>query len=109
MSRGNVTENQWGDDYAYFFYAMKILNGQMASECCSKNYGYSFFLLAPVIHFFGPDNMMALRLIQIGLDTITSLLVYFCAKKLFPEKAAFIAFLIYLTNPNADVVHNLYF
>lgn len=86
------------DSLSYAETAKEILHGKIVTDCCAKNAGYSVFL-AIVYLFFGVDNQMAVRVIQLLLELLTALLIYFTAKRIFSPGAALWAFILYCVNP----------
>ncbi|OGG04276.1 hypothetical protein A2Z33_03955 [Candidatus Gottesmanbacteria bacterium RBG_16_52_11] len=82
----------------YHGFAVDILSGRWAADCCNKNVGYGAFL-AGIYAVFGLNNLTAVRLIQVAADLAVSVFVYLTAGRLFGRREAMIAFIIYLTNP----------
>lgn len=92
-----VTTLLW-DMEVYDGWAKDFLAGRFPIDCCLKNVGYSAFLAA-IYTVFGSGNTVAVRLVQVLLDTTTAVLVFSITKKLGGTKAAWWAFALYLFNP----------
>lgn len=86
------------DAKGYSDFAVQFLRGGWPIDCCAKNMGYPAFL-AVIYAFFGIENLTAVRLIHVFIDLGSALLLWEVAKKIFPPRAAFFSFLIYLFNP----------
>ncbi|OGG08693.1 hypothetical protein A2154_01740 [Candidatus Gottesmanbacteria bacterium RBG_16_43_7] len=82
----------------YHQIALDILGGKLAAECCQKNNGYGLFL-AGIYSLFGPNNLLAVRIVQSLIDNITAVLLYFSARRLVNRKAGIFTYIIYLFNP----------
>jgi 4-amino-4-deoxy-L-arabinose transferase-like glycosyltransferase len=95
-----------GDMYMYNHDALELLKGKLVAETFFKNMGYGSFL-AIIYAIFGVNNLLAVRVVQICLDLVTSLLVYAIAKRLFSFNTAFNAFIIYLSNPLISIFTGL--
>lgn len=86
------------DQDEYYGYALGILNKGLHADLY-RLYGYPL-IIAPLIYFFGVKSAVPWTVFHAVLDTITALLVYWIAKKVFQERrVAWIAFLLYLFNP----------
>lgn len=90
------------DQAEYRYFALQMLNHGLFAWS-ARLYGYPLFLAA-VYKFFGQDNFAALSVIQAILDSLTAVMVYLAAKKLFKnQKISVISFLLYLFNPFTSV------
>ena len=85
---GSMTESRlvW-DEVVYVDMARRILSGQLASDCCTHGPGYSLFL-ALVFFFTGEGNLFGVKLVQAVVDTLTGVLLYITAKRVFGRKTA---------------------
>jgi 4-amino-4-deoxy-L-arabinose transferase-like glycosyltransferase len=86
------------DMQVYQTMAQDMLAGKVVASCCFKTVGYSAFL-AVIYRIFGSDNLAVIQIIQAFIDTMTAIVVYLTAKRLFSEPAPIASFLLYLTNP----------
>jgi hypothetical protein len=85
------------DSVYYSYTAIDILNGVHKANCCNITAGYPF-IIAILYRIFGVDNIVAVKMFQAVLDTVTAVLVYKIAQKLRPQ-SALPAFILYLANP----------
>lgn len=86
------------DMSAYHKYATAIAAGNLVTDCCLWNVGYSAFL-GTIYKLFGSDNINAVRTAQSIIDVSTAFLIYLIAVEKLGKKSAFFSFLLYLTNP----------
>lgn len=86
------------DMEAFDAYAKEVLAGRWAIDCCLRNTGYSLFL-SVVYLIFGPNNIVALRVIQIILDLGVALIIYKIAKEIFGKKTGLASFILCIINP----------
>jgi len=86
------------DMSAYHKYASAIAAGNLVTDCCLWNVGYSAFLAA-VYKLFGSDNIIAVRTAQSIIDVSTAYLIYLIAAEKWGKQSAFPSLLLYLTNP----------
>lgn len=86
------------DMQGYNDLAHAVLNGGFAASCCNHGPGYPVFL-AVIYSLFSPDNLFAVRLVQITLDLLSAFFVYKTAKQFFGEQPARLSFLLFLFNP----------
>lgn len=96
---GSRTEQHlvW-DQVVYVEMAERLLSGQFAADCCTHGPGYSLFL-ALIFFLFGKGNLLAVRLVQAALDTLTGLIIFAVTRRLFTQKIAIVSLLLYLINP----------
>jgi len=79
-------------------HALELIRCEIPTDCCIKNIGYSLFL-SGIYLIFGPDNLQAVRIIQIILDLLTAVLIYFIVKRIVNQKVGLISMVMYLINP----------
>lgn len=88
-----------GDQVQYDLLARDILQRGFLYTSTFRTYGYSL-LLALLYWCFGIGNLLALKIVQAGIDAVSGVLVFFIARKIFDkEKPAWIAYILYLLNP----------
>jgi 4-amino-4-deoxy-L-arabinose transferase-like glycosyltransferase len=87
-----------GDEWQFQVLVSDILSGKLAVTCCTKNAGYAL-ILAPIEFLFGQENLFAVRIVQIFIDLSTAILLFLTARKLFPDRVAFLIFSLYIFNP----------
>jgi len=93
-----------GDSYSYAFLAENLVRNRVYSSREEPPYtpevlrspGYSFFL-APFSFLF--DSFIPVVFVQFFLVIVSSLLVYEMGRRLFSEKAGFVAALVFGLNP----------
>lgn len=90
------------DQTEYHFYALQMLHKGLVSWQ-PRLYGYPLFL-SLIYKLFGEGNLLAVFVAQSIVDTLTGLIIYLIAKKIFKnQKIAIISFILYLFNPFTSV------
>ena len=90
-------ELRW-DSVWYAEAAKDVLSGKIVAECCTHGAGYPLFMAA-VEGIFGRDNLEAVRLTQVALDTLTVILVAAAVYSAFGKGPALTALAIAALNP----------
>ncbi|MBI3577129.1 hypothetical protein HY086_03785 [Candidatus Gottesmanbacteria bacterium] len=87
------------DQYEYHQYARKILEHGWLASHSYRSYPYPLFV-AVIYRLFGFANLSAVRLVQVGMDTLTGILVYVAIAAISKKgKAAWLGFFLYEVNP----------
>ncbi len=90
------------DQTEYHFYALQMLHkGLVAWQ--PRLYGYPLFL-SLIYKLFGEGNFLVVFVAQSIVDTLTGLIIYLIAKKIFKnQKVAIFSYILYLFNPFTSV------
>jgi 4-amino-4-deoxy-L-arabinose transferase-like glycosyltransferase len=96
------------DQYQYYGYAASMLAHGLTGDTV-RLYGYPLIIL-PSVKYFGAASPLPWIIFHAVLDTLTALMVFAVARKIFTDRdksAAWISFIIYLFNPYTSAFVNV--
>ncbi len=86
------------DMQSYANLAKEIYQGHWAVDCCSKNAGYSLFIVS-IYRLFGFENLDAVRMANIIFDLLTAVFIFKIVLSRWGKKSAWLSFVLYVFNP----------
>lgn len=92
--------SEWlgGDEFYYLSRGLHFSNGYMPYRDFQNSYGMIFVYITAIPHLFSNNSYIFMRVFTGLLDSVNAVLVYLIGKRLYCERAGFIASTAYIVN-----------